>query len=178
MDYTGPTSTETSLIETAKLLINSTLSTKRAQFAAIEIFNFYIHNDLDDYQYLRFEIKMIPQEIIDEYNLETIIHTDRCCYVEVRKVCYGLCEAGYITNVELKRILGFEGYVPSKYTPGLFTNKTRDIVFSLVVDDFGVRYIKREDTEHLLKTIQNRYPVKIDWEPAFYLGITLEFDYT
>ena len=38
-------------------------------------------------------------------------------------------------------------------------------------------YTKREDAEHLLKTIQDRYPVKIDWDPTFYLGVTLEFDY-
>ena len=59
--------------------------------------------------------------------------------------------------------------MPSKFTPGLFTHKTRDIVLSLVVDDFGVKYTKREDTEHLLKTIQDRYPIKVDWEPTFYL---------
>ena len=67
---------------------------------------------------------------------------------------------GYIVNIELKRVLGLEGYVPSKFTPGLFTHKTRDIAFSLVVDDFGVRYTKREDVEHLLKTIQVRYSIK------------------
>ena len=51
LEYTGETSTETSSIETAKLLINSTLSTKGAQFAVMDIFNFYIHNNLEDYQY-------------------------------------------------------------------------------------------------------------------------------
>ena len=50
-------------------------------------------------------------------------------------------------------------------------------MFSLVVDDFGVRYKKREDTDHLLKTLQDRYPIKADWDPMFYLGVTLEFDY-
>ena len=90
---------------------------------------------------------------------------------------YGLQESGYIANIELKRILGLEGYVPSKFTPGLFTHKTRDIAFLLVVDDFGVRYTKKEDAEHLVKTIQGRYPIKVDWEPTFYLGVTLEFNY-
>ena len=90
---------------------------------------------------------------------------------------YRLRETGYIANVELKRVLGLEGYIPSKFTPGLFTHKTRDIAFSLVVDDFGVKYTKREDAEHLLKTIQHRYPVKADWDPTFYLGVTLEFNY-
>ena len=136
-----------------------------------------IHNDLEDYQYMRFVMNMIPQEIIDGYNLEAIVHEDGYCYAEIRKALYGLRESGYITNVKLKIILGLEGYIPSKFTPGLFTHKTKEIAFSLVVDDFGVRYNKREDTEHLLKTIQDRYPVKAEWDPTFYLGITLEFGY-
>ena len=172
------TSTETSSIEIANLLINSTLSTKGAQFSAMDISNFYVHNNLNSYQYMRFKMDMIPQEIIGKNNLKIILHTDRYCYVEVRKDLYGLHKAGYLANIELKRISGLKGYVPSKYIPGLSTYKTRDIVFSLVVDDFGVQYTKREDAEHLLKTIQGRYPVKIDWEPTFYLGITLGFDYT
>ena len=96
---------------------------------------------------------MIPQEIIDEYNLTSIVEDDGWCYAEIRKCMYGLKEAGYLSNLELKRILAKEGYVASKFTPGLFTHKTKDISFSLVVDDFGVKYTKKEDAEHLLKTI-------------------------
>ena len=108
LKYTGETSTETASIETAKLLINSTLSTKGARFMAMDISNFYTHNDLKDYQYMRFAMSEIPQEIIDEYNLKTIVHEDRYCYAEIRKVIYDLREAGFIPNVELKIILGLE----------------------------------------------------------------------
>ena len=133
LKYTGETSTETASIETAKLLINSTLSTEGAKFMAINISNFYIQNELKDYQYIRFAMNMIPQEIIDEYNLTTIVHEDGYCYAEIRKAMYGLRESGYIADIELKRILGLEGYIPSKFTPGLFTHKTRDIAFSCLV---------------------------------------------
>ena len=121
---------------------------------------------------------MIPQAIIDEYNLNTIVKHDGWCYAEIRKAMYGLQESAYLSNLELKRILAEEGYVPSKFTPGLFTHKTRDIAFSLVVDDFGIKYTKKEDTEHLAATIEKRYPMKCCWEPDFYLGITLEWDYS
>ena len=63
---------------------------------------------------MQFAMHMIPQDIIDEYNLIAIVHDDVYCYVEVRKVLYGLREAEYIANVELKRILGLEGYITSK----------------------------------------------------------------
>ena len=177
MQYTGETSTETASIVTAKLLINSTLLKKGAKFIAMDISNFFVHNELKYYQYMRFALNEIPEEIIDEYNLKIIVHKDGYCYVEIKKALYDLQEAGYVANVELKRILRSEGYVPSKITPGLYIQKTRDIELSLVVDDFGVRYTKRKDTEHLLKAIQGRYPVKAEWDPTFYLGMTLDFDY-
>ena len=96
---------------------------------AMDILNFYIQNDLKDYQFIRFTMYMIPQDIIDEYYLTTVVHKDGYCYTEIRKAIYGLREAGYIANIKLNRILGLVGYVPSKFTSGLFTHKTRDIVF-------------------------------------------------
>ena len=42
----------------------------------MDISNFYIQNDLEDYQNMRFAMNMIPQDIIDEYNLEEIVHAD------------------------------------------------------------------------------------------------------
>ena len=46
---------------------------------------------------------MIPQEIIDEYNLLSIVEEDGWCYAEIRKAVYGLKEASYLSNVELKQ---------------------------------------------------------------------------
>ena len=60
--------------------------------------------------------------------------------------------------------------MPSKFTPGLSKHKTRDVVFSLCVDDFGLIYKERR----CRALIENP---KEDWDPKFYLGVTLEFDY-
>jgi hypothetical protein len=102
---------------------------------------------------------------------------DGWCYVEIRKAMYGLKESGFIANQELKVILAKQGYIPSKFTPGLFTHKTRSIAFSLVVDDFGVKYEKKEDMNHLVKTLGDRSPIKVDLKAEFYLGITIKWDY-
>jgi hypothetical protein len=104
--YLGETSTEAASIETTKLLINSVLSTPGARLGTIDISNFYIQNYLKDYQYMRFHISMIPQELIDEYNLTDIMEADGWCYVEIRKAMYGLKESGFIANQELKVVLG------------------------------------------------------------------------
>ena len=51
---------------------------------------------------IRFVMNMIPQDIIDECNLTTIVHKDESCYAEIRKAMYGFQKAGYITNIDLK----------------------------------------------------------------------------
>ena len=81
---------ETASIEMAKILINSVLSTKNTRFMSIDISNFYIQTDVKDFQYIPFHISMILQEIIDEYNLSTIMEDNRWCYTEIRKAMYGL----------------------------------------------------------------------------------------
>ena len=88
LDYYGKTSTETASIETAKILINSVLSTKNAKFMSIDISNFYIQTDLEQFQYIQFRIDMIPKEVVDEYDLTTIVAENGYCYVEIRKAMY------------------------------------------------------------------------------------------
>jgi hypothetical protein len=56
----------------------------------------------------------------------------------------------------------------------LFTHKTQSIAFSLVVDDFGVKYERKEDMDHLVKTLGDRYPIKVDLKAELYLGITIK----
>jgi hypothetical protein len=84
---------------------------------------------------------------------------------------YGLKERGFIANQELKVVRAKQGYIPSKFTPGLFTHKTRNIAFSLVLDDFGVKYEKKEDMDHLVKMLGDQYPIKADLKAELYLVI-------
>ena len=52
LDYDGETTTETSTIETAKILINSTISTDNARFACWDIGNFYTNSRLPEPEYI------------------------------------------------------------------------------------------------------------------------------
>ena len=45
------------------------------------------------------------------------------------------------------------------------------------MDDFGVKYTKLEDAKHLIKTVMDRYEGKVSWDPDYYLGMTMEWDY-
>ena len=99
-------------------------------------------------------IKMsdIPQDIIDQYVL-----TDKAVngkvFVEIRKGMYGLKQAGRIANNRLKQHLKAYGYVPCRYTPGLFTHTSRKISLALCVDNLCVKYTDKDEDQHLLTCI-------------------------
>ena len=47
----------------------------------------------------------------------------------------------------------------------------------LVVDDFGIKYLKREDLDHLIKSLEKYYEVTVDPEGKEYVKIELDWDY-
>ena len=79
-------------IETAKIVFNSVISTPDAKFMTINISNMYLNTPLQEYQYMRFSINMVPQEVIDLYDLQNKVTSDRWVYCEIHKVIYGLKE--------------------------------------------------------------------------------------
>ena len=84
IEYPGIVRTDTADIMTAKLLINSVISTPRTRCCILDIKNFYLNNMLPRYEYMRVELRLIPKEIIQQYNLNEIAH-DRCIYVQIGK---------------------------------------------------------------------------------------------
>jgi hypothetical protein len=77
----------------------------------------------------------------------------------------------------LQRNLAKDGYIPTPHTHGLWTHDTRPISFSLIVDDFGVKYVGREHAEHLMACIKKNYNISSDWNGAAYCGLTLDWYY-
>jgi hypothetical protein len=90
---------------------------------------------------------------------------------------YGLPQAGILAFNQLKTHLTTHGYAPCTNTPGLWTHSTRDITFTLVVDDFGIKYTNRDDAHHLLSALEELYTVTTDWTGSLYLAMTLRWDY-
>jgi hypothetical protein len=52
---------------------------------------------MDTFEYMRIPTKLIPHEIIDQYNLLPLV-SDRHVYIEVQKGMYGLPQAGILAN--------------------------------------------------------------------------------
>ena len=45
---------------------------------------------------------------------------------------------------------------------GLWHHKTRPITFTLVVDDFGVKYTNEEGAKHLMSVLKQNYDITED----------------
>ena len=50
-------------------------------------------------------------------------------------------------------------------------------MFTLVVDDFGVKYVGDEHAAHLQAALRETYEIEVDEEGEKYVGISLDWDY-
>jgi hypothetical protein len=90
---------------------------------------------------------------------------------------YGLPQSGILARKLLQRNLAKDDYRPTQHTHGLWRHDTFPISFSLVVDDFGVKYVGREHAEHFMECIKKNYNISSDWNGGACCGLTLEWDY-
>jgi hypothetical protein len=176
IDYPNEVSTKTSSLITAKLIINSTISTPNARAMVLDIKDFYLNTPMERTEYMRINISDIPQPIVDHYKLTTLVHKGHV-YVAILKGMYGLPQAGRLANDQLIQHLNANGYQQSKLTPGLFTHSTLPICFCLVVDDFFVKYVNESNARHIISTLQDKYTITIDRSATQYLGLTLLWNF-
>ncbi len=119
IDFPGNKSTPTADLLTAKLLFNSTISTLGATFYGIDLANFYLNTPMPTPKYMRLKLDIIPDEIIDHYNLRDLVDEDGWVYIKIRKGMYGLPQAGILANQLLEKRLAKKRYYQCQHTPGL-----------------------------------------------------------
>ena len=177
INCTDDVGTPTANLLLIKIFLNSVISTKGARFANADISNFYLMTPLKRPEYAKFRLTDIPEEVIDEYDLREKATPDRWIYIEVVRGMYGLPQAGSLGHDLLEERLNMEGYFQSQIVPGFWKHKTRPIQFVLVVDDFGIKYLKLADLDHLISTPEKHYDVTVDLEGKEYVKIELDWDY-
>jgi hypothetical protein len=140
IQYPGDVSTRSADLTTSKYLWNSTISTEGAKYMCLDIKNFYLGTAMYSFKYMRVAIKLIPQEIIVQYNLLPMV-SDGHVYIEVQKGMYGLSQDGILANELLACCLYIHGYHQTKFTLGLWRHVNHPIQLTLVVDAFCVQYV-------------------------------------
>jgi hypothetical protein len=176
LDYSGDVATSTADITKFKILINSTLSTKDADMMMMDIKKYYLGTPLPRYEYMRMLLSRFTEEIVSKYNLKALA-VDGWVYIEIRKGMYGLKQAGLLANQLLQKRLASVGYYPARHTPGLWIHKTIQINFSLIVDDFAVKYVGKQHADHLRNALLQSYELTTAWEEKVYSSMSLKWYY-
>ena len=86
-------------------------------------------------------------------------------------------QSGIIAHDTLKKNIKPYGYAPAKITQRPRKEVYRDIKFTLVVDEFGIKYRHRKDADHLISALQAKYEVNQDLTGGLYCGIKLKWNY-
>jgi hypothetical protein len=90
------------------------------------------------------------------------------------RAVWGLPQASILANKCLRRKLAPFEYYECVNTPGLWYHKSQPITFTLVVDDFGVKYVSQDDINHLIASIKAMYTLTKEWTGDLYCGIKLD----
>ncbi len=177
VNYPNDCGTPTADLLTVRLMFNSIIVTPNAKFMTIDIKDYYLMTPIDHYKNFRMKLELFPPDIIDEYGLRDKVDADGSVFCEVQRGMYGLPQADILAQDLLTKRLYKAGYQQSKITPGYWHHEWCPISFTLVVDDFGVKYSNKEDVKHLVSVLKQDYKINVDWEGMQYLGLTLDWDY-
>ena len=134
IDYPGDVSTPTSDLTTMKLHVDSAISYVKRIYICMDAKYFYLQNIMDREEYITIQIAIIPQEFVDKYNLQGKAQNEIREYMD-------LPQSRRIAHDTIVNHLDLYGYHPSSKTSGLWTHKNQPIKFTLVVNDFGVKYL-------------------------------------
>jgi hypothetical protein len=159
--YPGKVSTPAAEISTAKMLFNSTISTKNGRFAVFYLKNFYLGTPMQTWEYMHILISTIPDSIIAQYKLLDMVH-NRYVLVEIMKGMYGLHQAAIVAYEQLVAHLAKHGYTQCQQTSGILKHTTRDITFCFVVGNFGVKYNDKTEAKHLINALREIYEIMGD----------------
>ena len=123
----GDLSTPTADLSTAKLHVNSTISTEGARYGCFDISNFYLETPMtkDQFAYAKEHIDNIPNDIVERYNLCDLANSRRYVLIEIRRGMYGLPIAGKIAHEALVAHFEPYEYSPCRLTPGLWTHNRK-----------------------------------------------------
>ena len=110
------------------------------------------------------------------YDLNKIA-TDSWVYQKIVRGMYGILIAGKTANNLLKKQITKADYHPYQFTAGLLKHVWRPVTFTLLVNDFGVKFVGKHHVQHLQRTLKKHNDINVDWTGEKYVNISLKWDY-
>ena len=68
------------------------------------------------------------------------------------------------------------GNVPVQHKPGLWMNKDQNMVFSLVVDHFGIKFNSLNNLQHLITALKTKNTTAVDITGSLHIGVNLDWN--
>ena len=131
---------------------------------------------MNRYDYMCLPLYSIPDKIIVHFKLLAPA-SDIWVYLKIRKGMPGLKQAGIISNDRLTLHFAKHRYAPVPCTPLLWAQAHLPVMFSLVVNNFDVKYIGDASAHHLIAIPRILYTIYADWSRSLFCAFTLAWDY-
>jgi len=91
---------------------------------------------------------------------------------------YSLPHARILANTLLEKCLSRFWCFETPHTSRLWKHKCRPVQFTLVIDDFGVKYVGQEHAEHLCDALRaSGYKIETDRKGELYCRIKIDWNY-
>jgi hypothetical protein len=162
LESSCPPAAHVASLPCVNLLLNSVVST-HAFFGSIDLTDYYLGTSLSLPQLIKIPNHLFSNSVLSHLKLHAFIKSSPSSkpylLFRIDKTMYGLKEAGKLSQDRLLSHLASHGFHQTP-TPRLFRHVSRDIIFALVVDDFGVKYHHRKDFDYLVFTLSLLYHAK------------------
>ena len=101
------TGSPTANILETKILLNSTISNahRGARFISVDLRNFFLATPMGRAEYMKVNLRHLPHDIVEKYNLEKKVTSDGYVYILIQKWMYGLRNAAILAYNHLKEHL-------------------------------------------------------------------------
>ena len=121
-------------------------------------------------EYVRIKYNNIPEEFRKDYNFPEYV-CNGWVFFEVIHGAYGLTQLGKIVNDLLRQRLNNTGSQDIN-NAGAVVHTWRPIQSVLIVDNFGLKYVGKQNADNLLSILNKFYKMSEDWEGIFLRGST------
>ena len=174
--YTGPTAAQTAALEDIRIELNTAVS-EGAYLMTADIQDYYLGTPLpeDETEFMRIPLKHTPQATQNKYDLAKLAHNGSVI-MRIDKTIYGLKQSGILSQYRLVEHLTQHSYKRCHFTPCLFKHESNGVTFTLVVDDFLIKYHTQAAADHLTDTLKKLYVITTDTASKLkYVGITIDY---
>ena len=148
--------TPTESLLNIKLLLNNIISIPVEKFLGLDLKDFYLNTPMERLEFLRIKVSNFLEDVNEHYKLQEKVDDKGFVYVKYVYRMYGLLHTGIIYQKLLKQQLEKHGYCQSDKMSGFWKHDTGPSRFTLLVDDFGVKYVGKKHANHRINVLKEQ----------------------